>query len=336
MKRLLFLALVLLSAYTQAQPLRPANGYALLVGVTTTQAKSFKGLDFDPNGTVAAANDARAMHQHLLDNGFLAQNIILLDTPRKTVADSILTALDRIQKKAKANDLVVFYFSGHGDQRPENLASTSRDEADTLDEMLVAADRPIIDDELQPIWTRFGQSVRLLMIADACHSGTMMAITDFPVRRLQPGFDPFLGPIDDPGTRVAKEQMEAMPKSKQKAAKAEFSEKLRFRVETDFQRTATRSNQCLFSSRTTDEPYQMIYLGASYDHQLAQGGSLLSLFTDQLLFAFSPNSVLKGIFDGYETWADLATSCTTVVNYAELGPVSDAYRKSRPFAINNF
>jgi hypothetical protein len=43
---------------------------------------------------------------------------------------------------------------------------------DGKDETLVAYDRQIIDDELDPIWLAAPQGARLLMISDSCNSGT--------------------------------------------------------------------------------------------------------------------------------------------------------------------
>ena len=88
-------------------------------------------------------------------------------------------------KKIKAGDQVVFHFSGHGQQ----VWDDSGDEIDQLDEALVPYDSPkqykastnegqylLRDDELSillnKIRNKLGAKGSLLVLMDACHSGT--------------------------------------------------------------------------------------------------------------------------------------------------------------------
>lgn len=74
-----------------------------------------------------------------------------------------------IARQAMPGDLIVFYFSAHGSQVP----NTNRDDED-LDNVICLCDRMLIDDELAIVWTLFPAQVRILVLVDACHSGSAL------------------------------------------------------------------------------------------------------------------------------------------------------------------
>jgi len=47
------------------------------------------------------------------------------------------------------------------------------DEEDRSDETWVAYDRQIVDDELYALWGKFAAGVRIFVLSDSCHSGTV-------------------------------------------------------------------------------------------------------------------------------------------------------------------
>ncbi|MCK5919112.1 MAG: caspase family protein [Cocleimonas sp.] len=67
------------------------------------------------------------------------------------------------------DDIFFISYSGHGSYLPD----TSGDEADRQDETWCLYDRMLIDDELKSAWTGFKSGVRILIISDSCHSGTV-------------------------------------------------------------------------------------------------------------------------------------------------------------------
>jgi metacaspase-1 len=44
---------------------------------------------------------------------------------------------------------------------------------DQYDETWVLYDRQLVDDELYALWSRFAEGVRVVMLSDSCHSGTV-------------------------------------------------------------------------------------------------------------------------------------------------------------------
>ena len=60
-------------------------------------------------------------------------------------------------------------YSGHGGQVPDG----DDEEADSSDETWVAFDRQIVDDELYELWGKFKPGVRIVVLSDSCHSGSV-------------------------------------------------------------------------------------------------------------------------------------------------------------------
>lgn len=73
---------------------------------------------------------------------------------------------------SEPGDIFLFTFSGHGTSDVREI-DPDRDELD--DEAILLYDYWLYDDELRlNIWPRFRKGVRVLMIADSCHSGSVI------------------------------------------------------------------------------------------------------------------------------------------------------------------
>ncbi len=74
---------------------------------------------------------------------------------------------------AKRGDLVVIQYSGHGSFVPDGDA----DEPDGTDECIcpwdIGSKDPIADDELFDLYGQRAHGVKLAVISDSCHSGTV-------------------------------------------------------------------------------------------------------------------------------------------------------------------
>ena len=76
----------------------------------------------------------------------------------------------------EAGDIFFVTYSGHGGQVPDR---NDEDEADGSDETWLAYDRQIVDDELYELWAKFKPGVRIIVLSDSCHSGSVnKAITN--------------------------------------------------------------------------------------------------------------------------------------------------------------
>ena len=176
------LCLTLSLALPQALPLA-AEVRAVLVGVG-----DYTVLDADLKGP---PNDVRLMAEVLRARGLRAADITVLTTDPtglpsgvatgKADRAAILSALDGAAKASAPGDTVVFFFSGHGAQAPDQ----SGDEGGGYDEILLPADaagwkgaigaveNAILDDELQA-WAQgaLDRGIKVVGLIDACHSAT--------------------------------------------------------------------------------------------------------------------------------------------------------------------
>lgn len=80
-----------------------------------------------------------------------------------------LAALRAAAKQLKGGDLFFLTYSGHGGQVPD----VTGEEADKKDETWCLYDGQLIDDELYLELGRFAAGVRILVLSDSCHSGTV-------------------------------------------------------------------------------------------------------------------------------------------------------------------
>jgi hypothetical protein len=135
--------------------------YALCIGIN-----DYPGTDSDLAGCV---NDANDWADALTNRGFTVTK--LLD--RKATGDAIRKAVKAIVSGAKRGDTVVVQYSGHGSYVPD----ADGDEPDGTDECLcphdIMTNGPITDDELFDLFNAKKLGVKLIMISDSCHSGTV-------------------------------------------------------------------------------------------------------------------------------------------------------------------
>jgi hypothetical protein len=88
---------------------------------------------------------------------------------KKATRANALSAIRAAAKSLKTGDLFLLTYSGHGGQVPD----VSGDEDDKQDETWCLYDGQLIDDELYLELSRFAPGVRVLVLSDSCHSGTV-------------------------------------------------------------------------------------------------------------------------------------------------------------------
>ena len=149
-------------------PPYPANRKVFLVSVGVSQY---------PNGIGNLPNtdaDARAIRDALASAGPVDPASVVLTNAGATRA-AMRTAIDRVAQQAGPNDLVVFFYSGHGVQHEVPPSPT---DLDGMQERMVLYDGQVSDFELQQML----QPMRgkLLVILDSCFSGGFSHIVNRP------------------------------------------------------------------------------------------------------------------------------------------------------------
>jgi len=135
---------------------------ALCIGIN-----NYPGTHMDLQGCV---NDAQDWGGVLQARGFAVTT--LLDAQATKAA--MVKAMTSLIGAAVSGDNLVITFSGHGTYQPDK----DGDEVDGLDEGLCPYDlqtngAALIDDEIRAIFAARKPGVRLLLISDSCHSGTV-------------------------------------------------------------------------------------------------------------------------------------------------------------------
>lgn len=154
---------------------------------------------------IASLNDVPYVKGALKAQGFLEKNIDTVKDSKATKA-GILKALDILIAKAKKNDIVVLHFACHGQQiRDQATIELGKDEDDGYDEALLPYDAKarynpgpggykgenhLRDDELEKkitaIRNAIGTGGSLLVLVDACHSGSASRADEFMISRGEP------------------------------------------------------------------------------------------------------------------------------------------------------
>ena len=140
-----------------------AKGHALLVGLKSVDPASYNGWD-GTGGCWGCELDVDNVERILKSLDYDTKLLKTADATRNRILSSLYRAADNLV----ADDIFVFYYSGHGGQQPD----LNGDELDGKDETLVAYDREVIDDKIHYALTRFKAGVRIVMISDSCNSGT--------------------------------------------------------------------------------------------------------------------------------------------------------------------
>ena len=118
------------------------------------------------SGPLAACEaDAKDMAAIAKAQGMASTLLLTKAGTRKAV----LAALRGAAAKLTQGDLFFVTYSGHGGQ----VADVSGDEPDKQDETWCLYDGQLIDDELYFELGKFAPGVRILVLSDSCHSGTV-------------------------------------------------------------------------------------------------------------------------------------------------------------------
>lgn len=286
------------------------TGLSLHIGINEVSAAHYAGW----TGPLAACEfDAHDMEAIAKAQGF--KSTLLLT--KKGTRSAVLAAIRKAAKALKAGDLFWLTYSGHGGQVPD----TSGEEPDKLDETWCLYDTQLIDDELYYELSRFAKGVRVLVLSDSCHSGTV-------VRAARPA----------PGT--AEQRPRIMPPAVgmrvYNAHKAWYD-----KLQADIAKTAggrvtdpdTAIAQVAVSTRLTAivkqfEP-SVILVSGCQDNQFSMDGNHNGAFTEQVLRVWN-NGAFKGSHAVFHAQVRAGLPPTQSPNLFTLGP-SALFLKQTPF-----
>lgn len=252
--------------------------------------------------------DAEDMERIAGERGF-EQRTVLLD--ERATRDAVKEAVAAAATELKAGDIFLLTYAGHGSQIPD----FNGDEDDGADETLCLYDGMLIDDELYELWSRVADDVRIVMISDSCHSGTVSRAA----RRA-----------------VATVTAEAAPQVRSRLLPLELAART-FRTHRDFYVALGRQRRGpdeRLLTRELDTPLRgpVLLLAGCQDNQESQDGVGNGRFTQELLAVWD-----EGRFQG--DWQRMMQRIVSNMPPAQtprltlIGRTPDALAAQAPFAI---
>lgn len=263
---------------------------SLHIGLNKIDKKHY-GSDYPLSGCINDAKDMLAIaRQKQYDESY-----ILID--EAGTYDNITGHLKAAAKKLKKGDTFFITYSGHGAYVPD----ANKDELDGKDETWCLYDRMILDDDLAQYWSKFKTGVRIFMISDSCHSGTVS-------RAIKKD-----GTLDD--------SLETLPTRLIKDGPKIFAKHKSLYNNASSDATADKQNNIKAS---------IILLSGCQDNQTSLDGDKNGLFTEKMLKVYK-----KGKFPG--NYAQLLREILKLMpsnqtpNYYLSGMRNIPFESSRPF-----
>ena len=282
------------------------KGLSLHIGLNEVDAAHYAGWSGPLNAGEADAEDLQALAERV---GYETHVLKSQDATRKAVLDAIIAGTE-----LKRGDIFLLTYAGHGGQLPDRNGD---EPDDMLDETWCLFDGQLLDDELYALWSRFAPGVRLLVVSDSCHSGT--------VTRVGPpgeGRSPLTGATAEVHTENAI-QTEAC-----------------FRVAPrDVLLRTYRQNRALYD-RVLDsvpvrvpEPLATVRLfSGCQDDQLSRDGTFNGLFTSVLLQVWNEGR-FKGDYSAFHDDIVRRMPSEQSPKHFLIGRPSAQYDSERPFTI---
>ncbi len=146
-----------------------AKGKAVHIGLNHIDRAHY-GTDGELYG---CHNDAHDMQK--LARKLRYKTKVLLDDA--ATVDGVKSELHRGGAELRPGDTFLLTYSGHGGQVPDTNGDEAADPlggaGDGRDETWCLFDRMLVDDELYALFAGFASGVRIAVLSDSCHSGTV-------------------------------------------------------------------------------------------------------------------------------------------------------------------
>jgi hypothetical protein len=278
-----------------------AKGISIHIGLNTVDPDHYNGWDGRLQACEYDAKDLQAIAEA---KGFESTIMLSKEATAETVSGEIRRAAGALEQ----GDILFLTYSGHGGQVPD---TNSDEKGDATDETWVLWDRQLVDDELYALWATFEQGVRIFVLSDSCHSGSV-------TRDLFNALVPQIvekGMVDAPSPRT-----KDLPRDVQDAT---------YRANEDLYRQIQSSHE---SGEDVDVGATILLISGCQDNQLSLDGDRNGLFTQTLLGVWS-----DGSWEGSHRrfWKAIGAQMppTQSPNFFRVGPRDRAFQRQTPLTI---
>jgi hypothetical protein len=268
------------------------TGTSLHIGLNSVDPKHYDGW----SGKLTACEfDAKDMQALARRQGFATTRLRL---SKEATRNKLLADLKTAAQKLRRNDIFFLSYSGHGGQVP----NTGNDfEPDGFDETWCLYDGELIDDELYAALNKFQAGVRVFVLSDSCHSGTVTRAMQLEAIGAQPL------------------RSRAMPHA------------VALRVYMKHDKFYDGLQQRGADPRTTMRATGLLISGCQ-DNQESSDGDRNGLFTETLLAVWK-NGKYKGDYRGFHKTILKFMPATQTPNYFTIGPANHVFEKQKPFTV---
>ena len=240
---------------------------------------------------------------------------------KKATRANMLAAMRAAAETLKSGDLFFLTYSGHGGQVPD----VTGEEVDKKDETWCLFDGQLIDDELYAELGRFASGVRVLVLSDSCHSGTVTREVP-PMSESPSNQRPKLMP-DAVAMRTYREHKSFYDKLQRDVAKAAGSDRM---VDPD-----TALAQVAVSGRLSAIVRRfrarVILISGCQDNQTSMDGEHNGAFTEQLLRVWN-NGAFVGNYASFHARIRARMPPTQTPNLFTLG-ATGRFLTQQPFTV---
>ena len=289
---------------------------SLHIGLNGVSAAAYSGWD----GPLAACEfDANDMAALAKKRG-MKPDVLLT---KKATRSAVLAGMRRAARALKSGDLFFMSYSGHGGQVPD----TNGDEVDRQDETWCLYDGQLIDDELYGELGKFKAGVRILVLSDSCHSGTVTREAMLP-----PATIPTQRPKNMPDAVAMRTYREHQA----------FYDKLQKDVAKEAGRTLSLDPDAMLAAGRIIESTRLtsiageckasvLLISGCQDNQTSMDGDHNGAFTEQLLQVWN-DGAYRGTYAKFHAAIRSRLPATQSPNFFTLGP-SAAFVAQQPFSV---
>jgi metacaspase-1 len=292
-----------------------SKGKSLHIGLNAVSAAHYGGWSGELNACEFDAGDMAA----IATSRKMKPTVLLT---KKATRSNVLAGIRDAAKKLKAGGLFFLTYSGHGGQIPD----ITGEEPDKQDETWCLYDGELIDDELYLELSRFAACVRILVLSDSCHSGTV-------TREIRP----------QPSAAVANGRSKLMPPAvgqRTYRAHQAFYDKLQRDVAKASGKTTVEDPDSVLANLPVSSRLEgiakrlkpaVLLISGCQDNQTSMDGDHNGAFTERLLQVWN-HGAFKGSYAKFHGVIKAGMPASQTPNLFTLGPVA-RFLKQEPFTV---
>jgi hypothetical protein len=290
-----------------------AMGMSLHIGLNGVSGGAYGGWTGPLAACEADANDMTAISKQ---QGMRPTTLLT----KKATRAAVLAEMRKAAQLLAEGDLFFLSYSGHGGQVPD----VNGDEDDKKDETWCLYDGQLIDDELYAELGKFKAGVRILVLSDSCHSGTVTREAILP-----PATIPTQRPKNMPDAVAMRTYREHQA----------FYDKLQKDVARDAGKPVIDPDNALaqlavsgrLSAIADKFDASLILISGCQDNQTSMDGEHNGAFTEQLLKVWNQGG-FQGNYGNFHARIKARMPATQSPNLFTLG-TAGAFLAQKPFTL---